>query len=540
MTIDLGFAWMSLPSGSGVAFVDVPGHERFVTTMLAGVGPVPAVCLVVAADEGWKPQTDEHVRAFEALRVTAGVVVVTKTDLAAPESVVADVRRRLATTGLAGAEVVPVSAVSGAGLVELTNALDRLVNTLPTPAPDGPVRLWVDRAFTITGAGTVVTGTLPAGTIATGDSLIVVGDGSGRPVTVRGLQSHNEQRGEVSAVARVAVNLRGVGRAEVARGMALVTPDAWSVTSEVDALLDEAPPTAAVVHVGSAAVPVRARRLDADTFRLRLHSALPLHLGDRLVVRDPSSRRVTGATVVDVAPVALRRRGDAQRAAASLAWPRTADDEVKRCGLISLEELTSRGLGTPDAARVIGGWAVSAAQLTTWQDGLAGLVGSDATTCRRMLGIPTEALLKAALAGCAGVVLRGGRLLPVEVPVEPPLPPAVVALLDRLETNPFEAPTPEDCARLGIDLADVAAAADRGRLLRLAPGVYVGADAVARAVEVLRRLPQPFTVSQARQAMGSSRRVVVPLLEHLDAARRTRRDAEGLRVVVAEGVGATA
>src|SRR5512132_762379 len=172
MTIDLGFAWTELPSGP-VAFVDVPGHERFVTTMLAGVGPAPAVLLVVAADEGWMPQTGEHVDALVALGVRHGLLVVTRSDLMAPELAVEEARERLADTPLARIEAVAVSAATGAGIAELRAALEDLVNGLPAADGAADVRLWVDRAFTIRGAGTVVTGTLGAGRINVDDELVL-------------------------------------------------------------------------------------------------------------------------------------------------------------------------------------------------------------------------------------------------------------------------------------------------------------------------------------------------------------------------------
>ena len=161
MTIDLGFAWTALPSGEVVAFVDVPGHERFVPTMLAGVGPVPAVLLVVSADEGWMPQTAEHVAALDALGVRHALLAVTRSDLADPAPVAADVRRRLGATSLAGLPAVAVSARTGQGLPELRTALGALVRSLPAPDSGAPVRLWVDRSFSIRGSGTVVTGTRP-------------------------------------------------------------------------------------------------------------------------------------------------------------------------------------------------------------------------------------------------------------------------------------------------------------------------------------------------------------------------------------------
>ncbi|MBV9822614.1 MAG: selenocysteine-specific translation elongation factor, partial [Actinobacteria bacterium] len=223
MTIDLGYAWMSLPSGEQLAFVDVPGHQRFVTNMLAGVGPVPAVLLVVAADEGWRRQTSEHLDAIDALRIRHGLIVVTRADLATPErtaAVLADARQRVARSSLGELPALAVSAETGAGLAELRNGLQSLVDDLPAPDPDARVRLWIDRAFTVRGSGTVVTGTLGAGRIAVGDELEL----AGRPVTVRGLQQLASRAEKVEAVARVAVNLRSVGRDAVGRGDCLLTP----------------------------------------------------------------------------------------------------------------------------------------------------------------------------------------------------------------------------------------------------------------------------------------------------------------------------
>ena len=171
MTIDLGFAWTTLPSGAEVAFVDVPGHERFVTTMLAGVGPVPAVLLVVAADEGWMPQSAEHVDALSALGVRHGLLVVTRSDLLEPDLAREEALAHLEGTSLAGLPSVCVSAATGAGMDDLRAAIDGLAAALPVPDPHADVRLWVDRAFTIRGAGTVVTGTLPAGRLRVDDEL---------------------------------------------------------------------------------------------------------------------------------------------------------------------------------------------------------------------------------------------------------------------------------------------------------------------------------------------------------------------------------
>ncbi|WP_107079637.1 selenocysteine-specific translation elongation factor, partial [Micromonospora sp. MH33] len=272
MTIDLGFAWTTLPSGGTIAFVDVPGHERFVPNMLAGVGPVPAALIVVGADEGWMPQSAEHLAALDALGVSYGLLAVTRADLADPGPALARARAELAATSLGAVEAVPVSAVTGAGLPELRAALDRLVARLPDPARDAPVRLWVDRSFTIRGSGTVVTGTLGGGRLRVGDQLELAA--TGEPVRVRGLHALNTAHGEVDAVARVAVNLRGVSRDRVARGDALLTPGRFRRTDLLDVRLAGDPaadlPATLTLHVGSAAVPARVRPLGPDTVRLRL------------------------------------------------------------------------------------------------------------------------------------------------------------------------------------------------------------------------------------------------------------------------------
>ena len=259
MTIDLGYAWTALPSGEEIAFVDVPGHERFTTNMLAGAGPVPAVLLVIAADEGWAAQTGEHVRALDALGVRHGVVAVTRIDLADPSAAIAQAQEGLARTSLAGIPAVGVSGQTGAGLDRLRIALDDLVRGLPAADPEARVRLWVDRSFTVRGSGTVVTGTLSAGTLRRGD-VLELGNST---VTVRALQRLGQPAEVVIAPARVAVNLRAISAGDVRRGDALLTPGAWLRTAVVDARVDGRDwPAHGVLHVGAAAVPARIRRLD--------------------------------------------------------------------------------------------------------------------------------------------------------------------------------------------------------------------------------------------------------------------------------------
>src|SRR4051794_19744532 len=291
MTIDLGYAWTSLPSGEELAFVDVPGHQRFIGNMLAGLGPAPAVLFVVAADEGWRRQSAEHLAAVDALGITHGLVVVTRSDLAEPGTALAQAAEQVEASSLAGSPAVAVSARTGRGMDELRAAMDSLVASLPRADPDGRIRLWVDRSFSIRGSGTVVTGTLGSGTVRLGDDLLVHrASGATLRATVRGVQSLEQAREAVSGVARVALNLRGVGVDDVARGDALLTPDAWHVTTTVDVQVTTAAPRGAtspqadsdrlpahvMVHVGTLAVEARVRPLGPGAVRLGLPEPLPL------------------------------------------------------------------------------------------------------------------------------------------------------------------------------------------------------------------------------------------------------------------------
>src|SRR4051812_5360883 len=374
MTIDLGFAWTTLGSGATVAFVDVPGHERFVPNMLAGIGPVPAAVIVVAADEGWMPQSAEHLAALAALDVRHGLLVVTRSDLADPGPATAQARAEIAGTTLGEVEAVAVSGRTGHGLDDPRHALDRLVATLPPAGTEAPVRLWIDRSFTITGAGTVVTGTLGAGSLAVGDELTL----GGEAVRVRGLQSLGLPLERVHAVARVAVNLRGVGKDRAGRGDALLTPGRFRMTDLIDVRVHGDPvaalPATITLHAGSAAVGVRVRPLGDDTCRLRLARPLPLRIGDRALLRDPGRHHVAGGvTVLDVAPPGLSRRGAAAARAAVLSEVDGSPDlagELRRRRLIRRADLAAMGVDA-DGEPVAGEWLADPDHWATLQMRLA-------------------------------------------------------------------------------------------------------------------------------------------------------------------------
>ncbi|GAA2711822.1 selenocysteine-specific translation elongation factor [Micromonospora olivasterospora] len=548
MTIDLGFAWTALPSGGTVAFVDVPGHERFVPNMLAGVGPVPAALLVVAADEGWMPQSAEHLAALHALGVSYGLLAVTRADLADPGPVLAQARDRIAATCLGAVEAVPVSAVTGAGLPELRAALDRLVARLPAPALDAPVRLWVDRAFTIRGSGTVVTGTLGGGRLAAGDQLELAD--TGEPVRVRGLHRLGAARDRVDAVARVAVNLRNVPRDRLRRGDALLTPGRFGRTDLLDVRIagDAAAdlPATLTLHVGSAAVPARVRPLGPDTARLRLAHPLPLLIGDRALLRDPGRRHVSGGvTVLDVAPPPLDRRGAAAARARVLAGLDGRPDlagELRRRALVRRDALTRMGVPAT-AAPVAGDWL---ADPEHWRDLAARLAaeaaryaaahplepGVPVDVLRHRLDLPDRALVEALVR--PPLRLADGR---VTASAQGALPAPVARAVARIRAEyggrPFQAPEAYRLAEIGLGPREIGAAVRAGALLRLAENVVLLPGAVDDAARVLARLPQPFTLSAARQALDTTRRVAVPLLELLDRRGVTRRLPDDARTVVA-------
>ncbi len=542
LTIDLGFAWTTLPSGRRVAIVDVPGHERFVGNMLAGVGPVPAALVVVAADDGWSAQTAEHVAVLDTLGVRHALLAVTKADLADPAPVLADARARLAKTSMGTVPAVAVSSVTGAGVPELRDALDRLLAGLPAADPAAPVRLWIDRAFTIRGAGTVVTGTLAAGTVATGDRLIL-GD---RELTVRGVQSLGEPVERAVATARVALNLRGVAVEELSRGDALLTPGAFRRTDVVDVSLagapERRPPAEAVVHIGSATVGARLRPLDGAVVRLRLAAALPLRIGDRLLLRDPGSRRVSGADVRDVDPPELRRRGAARQRAAELAaqphGTAGAAADLARRRNVRADDFAAMGWPIPDDAQRVGPWLLAAGLADELTAAVPELVaryrrahplepGPPVEVVRRQLDLPDAELV--AVVVRPPLVLREGRVVQAAADLPPAVQRAVDAIRARLAADPFAAPEVPDLAAAGLGVRELAAAVRSGQLVRVADAVYLAPGIADEARARLAAIPQPFTLSQARQAWGTSRRVAVPLAEWLDAQGVTVRLPDNTR-----------
>ncbi|MCU1488376.1 MAG: selB [Actinomycetia bacterium] len=505
LTIDLGFA--ELPGGR-LAFVDVPGHVRFVSNMLAGVGAVSAAMFVVDAREGWKPQSEEHLRILDLVGVTGGVVVLTKVDGIDVDPVRAAVVERLAGSCLAAAPIVATDALAGIGMDELRAELERLAE-VDQPVPDGRARLWVDRAFTIAGAGTVVTGTLTGGRLQRGDE-VEVGPHRGR---VRRLQSFGQDHEEVAPGARVAVNVVGVDHEEVARGMALVHPDRWHRTTTVDASITVLPTGSRVsrrgalaLHVGSGEHAVRLRVVEPiepgqeGWARIDLPVALPLAPGDRFVLRDLSrGTTIGGGEVLDVDPVLplTKARPD-----------RSVDRVVAERGWVDPDEL-ERLTGArrpPTVAR----WVVDAERLAADRAALLARVEASGDLGLDLAGLDEHDRVLA-----TELVVADGR---------------VRTTADRLAEHPllaaldsFAPPAPD------VDPAELRQLVQRGLVVQQ-DGIDFAATAVDRAAGIVRDLlaasPDGITVTQVREALGTTRKYALPLLAVLDARGLTVRRGE--------------
>ena len=537
LTIDLGFAWTTLASGRELAFVDVPGHVRFIKNMLAGVGAVAACLFVVAATEGWKPQSEEHLRILELLGIDRGVVALTKVGLVDDETrelARLDLAEHVEDTFLADAQVVEVDVPAGIGVDDLRTALDNLASSVAgAPDADRP-RLWVDRVFAAKGSGTVVTGTLTGGPLATDDELVVL-PGTTR-VRVRGLQSLKQSHARVGPGSRVAVNLSGISRDQLARGSVLVRPGQWHATRTFDAELhvlesldhEVSRRGAYQAYVGSGEHPVSLRVLPAgqtatatgaevvfpgdDGFvRVHLPRALPLLPGDRFVLRESGrDETVGGGEVLDVSPTLVASRArpsrSVDRVVAERGWVNAA----------TLERLTGERRDP-----TVGNWVVAEAAYTEALAGLADAIGGAGP-----LGLDAATLderQRALLARLEGVVVTGGRVRRAEA-VDPLAGHPYVA---ALESSLFSPPDPA-----GVDRAELRELVRRAMVVER-DGLYfapAAVEAAARRVAVLLvEHPDGFTVAQARDALGATRKHVLPLLAVLDSTGVTRRRGD-LRV----------
>jgi selenocysteine-specific elongation factor len=581
MTLDLGFAHLDLPGGRRVGIVDVPGHEALIHNMLAGAGGLDLVMLVVAADEGVMPQTREHVDILRFLRPAGGIVVLNKIDLVEEagwlDAVEDEVRDLLAGSPLEHAPIVRVSARTGEGLADLIAALDRMVADVPGRPADGPVRLPIDRSFTMQGFGTVVTGTLWNGTISAGQVLTLLP--ADRQVRVRGLQVHGRPVSEAAAGSRVAVNLANVEKDEVARGDVLATPGAFRPTDSLEVqlrLLPHAPVLKQAAplhfHLGSGSVVGRVVFVDRSQLspgeeasaRLRLQAPVVAVHGDRFVVRRYSPTVTLGGGVVLSAVAADRRR---RRAVPGAPAPAVADPTVLILGAVAASGEAGLPVSDVAAAAGVGAQAAETAVGAALADGRLVAAGErlfarsviDAQRDRiesaleshhRRLpwrrGISREELKSRATGGSQNRVFDGvlaellqeGRVVddrgllrlrgfaPTIPEADQRLRAMVLSAIERGGASPpgvdeLRAMAPRDAVDRVLQLL-----ADDGLVVAVTPELRFAASVVEQirtmVVDTLRAGGE-ITVASLRDRLQTSRRYALALLEYFDATRVTRR-----------------
>ena len=576
LTIDLGFAWFTLPSGREVSVVDVPGHERFVSNMLAGVGGIDAVLLVIAADEGVMPQTREHLDIIDLLEIDSGVVALTKADLVEDEwveLVEEDVRDALAGSPLAASPIVHVSAQARTGLDELVETLDRVLTRRPARPDGGGARIPIDRVFTMPGFGTVITGTLTGGPLQVGDRPSLYP--SGRAVRVRGLQSHQATINAAQPGRRVAVNLGGTNPSQTRRGDVLAMPGAVLDTRRVDArlrMLASAPRALkpgehVALHIGAAARVASLRLLEADPIppggsgwvQWRLDAPIAGRRGDRYVIRRLSPATTIGGGRVARALARHAPRGDqavleaVARAAAgdpaTLVRDALADELVTLAQLarrIELDSATTEQT-VADLAAAGEAWTLRSfvgsvqvierltsellSTLREHHESDPGAMGLRTSDLARSMDAPAEAIGELAAAAAAQgsvrlegphVVLAGHTVVLTEAEQR-----TALRLLAHLDHGGSTPPSLGEALTATSGSRRLAAAlAQDGRLVMLAPDIALSRETYAvwlRAVRNLFETAPSVTVREVRDTLGTSRKYALALLEYLDSRAVTRR-----------------
>jgi selenocysteine-specific elongation factor len=522
LTIDLGFAHTVLPSGTELSFIDVPGHVKFLRNMLAGVGGVSACIFVVAATEGWKPQSEEHLRILELLGVRHGVIALTKVDLVDDELLELahmDVADHVEGTFLDGAPVIPVAATAGRGVDEMRAALDELIDRSEGAADRGRPRLWIDRVFAAKGSGTVATGTLVGGSLRTDANVAIApGDHSAR---IRSIQTAGAAVDDIGPGNRVAVNLSGVDHHELSRGDALVEPDRWHLTDRLDASIDVLASLdhevsrrgAYLAYIGAGEHPVKMRVLGTEalspgttgSIRLFLPSALPLLPGDRYILRESGrDETVGGGEILDIAPVMRASRA---------APDRSIDRVVRERGWVTVDELERL---TGEAVQAtLGQWVTTPEALADTVSSViarveeAGLAGVDVAAF--------DERERAALDSTDAVVVDAGLVLPADA-IDPYVDHP---FLSELLAGGFSPPSAD-----GVDRNDIRELARRGHIVQRDGVVFhtQTIDAAAQiAASLLSEHSDGFTVAQFRDATGASRKYALPLVSELDKRGVTRR-----------------
>lgn len=550
LTIDLGFAWTEI-DGVEFGFVDVPGHERFIKNMLAGVVAVDITLLVVAADSGWMPQTEEHMRVLDLLGASAGIIVVTRTDLVDADIVeltMLEIAEEVAGTSLEGWPVVGVSAVTGFGMDRLRETLSSIAATI-SPDVGSPFRMWVDRGFIIHGAGVVATGTVQRGSLMVDDALEI--QPHGIVARVRGLHHHDARADAVHAGQRAAINLTGVDPEHIQRGTLLATPATSRATTELLMVpipargFDSLPVRGAFhVHSGTADRVASIRAISPTVTSLSFVTPLPAVAGDRIIIRESGRQAVVGGgVVIDPDPGATVSREDlAALRDAMVHAPdvrAAADALLEIRGSSSLEALArSTAGGVPSTPFVVGETALS--------PGHAKRVITDAGTIVEQyhhdhpkrdgitnaelssrLGVDVQ-ILSRLVADSSDLVESHGtvRLATFSDELSDTDHAAWVRVRDRLERS-FDV---ERAGDLALDPDIMHRLVQRGDLVRVGPDLVFTAGQIGELTARISELEDGFTVSEFKDHFGMARRQAVPLLEWCDKNGVTRRQGDGRTV----------
>lgn len=565
LTIDLGFAWLRLPSGREVGIVDVPGHERFIKNMLAGVGAINVTLFIVAANEGWKPQSQEHLDILDLLGVRAAVVALTKADTVEParvDEVAGDVGARIASTSLAGSAVIPVAVPTRRGLDALVKEIDALLDRTPPARDLGRPRLWIDRVFSMKGSGTVVTGTLIDGPLEQGQRIEVLPVGAtGR---IRSIQSHRKRVERISPGNRTALNLVGIDPERLVRGEVISAPGLWRTTNRAIVGLNFLPhigfePSergAFKFHVGSAEADAKIAFIDGISegrayALITLDEPVVLDWRDKFVIREAGRRMTIGGGVILEPHPASFRRGDSalseaiRRREVSLDRSDYLDLILEEEGSLTRGEIRARtGLDAAELEGRDGIWLPTRVFSTTR---FAQLERALIAAVRDyQMGSPLEAgMARAATRAAldldprtfdelAGELVRRGAIIEDEEVLHTPehLPavggPDRDSLLSELESTGASPPTTGELQGR-YDPGLIRALVRAGELIQVSPElVYPAArlEQLKLSVEERMRAGGPMTVAAFRDLIGTTRKYAVPLLEYLDQIGFTRRQGD--------------
>ncbi|HEV2045368.1 MAG TPA: selenocysteine-specific translation elongation factor [Chthoniobacterales bacterium] len=596
ITIELGFAELILDwpdeQQFHIGIVDVPGHEDFVRNMIAGVGSVDLALIIVAADDGWMPQTEEHLQILTYLGVQHALIALTKSDLGNIDIITTQIRDRLRDTAFVNSQIIPTSTRIGDGIEDLKRALAMEFATLPQPRDVGKPRLFVDRAFTLRGIGTVVTGTLTGGRLRRGQAVVI--QPQNFPARIRSIQSHGHDVEFTEPGMRTAINLpdaaTGTSATAIKRGDVITIGDV-ATTAVLDVLLERSPrlhrkdPVARAlkngisvyVHHGTSRVRAKIALLEAEALgigesaiaQLRLASPILAMLGDRFVIRDPSEQHtIAGGVVLDPDGDRANFRSAAQseflkkRAANIDDVDLCIRSQLARVGFVKTETLLSKShFSQKEIASALSRLHKSgdivlrkeiAANAAHWRDLILGATalidqaheqhpeqrGLELTKLRADLGVESDELFAAMISELSANgferaehrIARGSH----RATLPPEIQQAAEKILSRLAAKPFDPPGRKELAPDRQSQKALQFLIEQGEVLELNNEIVLLRDAAEQmrsaAVDFISK-HGPATASQLRQKIGTSRRVIIPFLEYLDRARVTRRvgDARQLR-----------